>query len=295
MQLVQYARKARLRGIDIEEDTRVSPHATNREITRVFHKFDLDRNGEVSQPEFLAVMLTAGKQRRQAEAEFSRFDANGDGTISYDEFARSTVRMARRRQLRRRLLAEAIGSAFIAWFAGIASVAKASIGGFASASMMGMAVASAVYATRRYSGAHLNPAFTAAFVATGTFRPRDMPGYVLAQLVGATLAASAGHVALVVAPAARSLAVTTVRPSLAVEVLASFFLVLLVFMVGDEVRRGRLQASLAPMVIGGVVTLITVASANLGVCLNPAVGLGAMIISAVSGLTTPFALSLIHI
>ena len=38
------------------------------------------------------------------------------------------------------------------------------------------------------SGAHLNPAVTLAFAARGDFPWRRVPGYVLLQLVGATLA-----------------------------------------------------------------------------------------------------------
>jgi aquaporin Z len=38
------------------------------------------------------------------------------------------------------------------------------------------------------SGAHLNPAVSLAFAARGDFAWRRVPGYVLAQLLGGTLA-----------------------------------------------------------------------------------------------------------
>jgi glycerol uptake facilitator protein len=49
----------------------------------------------------------------------------------------------------------------------------------------GLAVAMAVYAVGRISGAHLNPAVTVALAATGAFEWAQVPGYVAAQLIGA--------------------------------------------------------------------------------------------------------------
>jgi glycerol uptake facilitator protein len=49
----------------------------------------------------------------------------------------------------------------------------------------GVAVAIAVYAVGRVSGAHLNPAFTIALAAIGSFAWIDVPGYVAAQMAGA--------------------------------------------------------------------------------------------------------------
>jgi glycerol uptake facilitator protein len=49
----------------------------------------------------------------------------------------------------------------------------------------GVAVAMAVYAVGRISGAHLNPAVTVGLAAIGSFPWADVPGYILAQMVGA--------------------------------------------------------------------------------------------------------------
>ena len=49
----------------------------------------------------------------------------------------------------------------------------------------GLAVAIAVYAVGRISGAHLNPAVTVALASIGAFAWGDVPGYVLAQMLGA--------------------------------------------------------------------------------------------------------------
>jgi glycerol uptake facilitator protein len=49
----------------------------------------------------------------------------------------------------------------------------------------GLAVAMAVYAVGRVSGAHLNPAVTVALASIGAFEWAEVPGYVLAQMLGA--------------------------------------------------------------------------------------------------------------
>ena len=48
----------------------------------------------------------------------------------------------------------------------------------------GVAVATAVYAVGRISGAHLNPAVTIGLAAIGSFSWSEVPGYIAAQLAG---------------------------------------------------------------------------------------------------------------
>ena len=52
-----------------------------------------------------------------------------------------------------------------------------------------MAVAIAVYCVGRISGAHINPAVTIGLAATGQFSWADVPGYIIAQLLGAFVGA----------------------------------------------------------------------------------------------------------
>ncbi|HEY7058943.1 MAG TPA: MIP/aquaporin family protein [Vicinamibacterales bacterium] len=49
----------------------------------------------------------------------------------------------------------------------------------------GVAVAMAVYAVGRISGAHINPAVTIALATIGSFAWAKVPGYIAAQLIGA--------------------------------------------------------------------------------------------------------------
>jgi glycerol uptake facilitator protein len=54
----------------------------------------------------------------------------------------------------------------------------------------GVAVAVAVYAVGRISGAHLNPAVTIALAAIGSFPWTEAPGYIAAQMIGAIAGAA---------------------------------------------------------------------------------------------------------
>lgn len=54
----------------------------------------------------------------------------------------------------------------------------------------GVAVALAVYAVGRISGAHLNPAVTVGLASIGSFPWPDVPGYIVAQVAGAFVGAA---------------------------------------------------------------------------------------------------------
>jgi aquaporin Z len=92
-------------------------------------------------------------------------------------------------------LAEALGTFFLC-FAGIAAILSGTsvVGGggglVAVALAHGLALSVAVNAFGGVSGAHFNPAVTAAMLATGRITPSWAGTYVAAQLVGATLAAA---------------------------------------------------------------------------------------------------------
>lgn len=54
----------------------------------------------------------------------------------------------------------------------------------------GLAVTMAVFAVGSVSGAHLNPAVTVALAINGDFAWADVPGYILAQMIGAIIGAT---------------------------------------------------------------------------------------------------------
>jgi len=90
---------------------------------------------------------------------------------------------------------EIIGT-FLLVFFGCGSVATAvavgaPVGLFQIAIIWGMGLASAIYLTGKLSGAHFNPAITIAFAFFTDFPAKRVPGYIMAQLIGAFLAAVA--------------------------------------------------------------------------------------------------------
>jgi hypothetical protein len=92
----------------------------------------------------------------------------------------------------RRLVAEAVGTFLLVLAATGASVVAAAshiaISRAAAVSAPGLTVLAVILSMGAISGAHLNPAVSLAFAARGDFPWRRVPGYVVAQLFGATLA-----------------------------------------------------------------------------------------------------------
>src|SRR5215470_869593 len=96
--------------------------------------------------------------------------------------------------LSRRLVAESVGT-FILVLGGCGSAVLAAafprvgIGLVGVAFAFGLTVLGCAYSLGPVSGCHLNPAVTLGLCTAGRFPWRDLPGYVLAQLVGAVVAA----------------------------------------------------------------------------------------------------------
>ncbi len=92
----------------------------------------------------------------------------------------------------RRLFSEILGTFFLVLVACGTSVVNAVSGGQislgASVAAPGLMVMVIILFMGATSGAHLNPAVSIAFAARGDFPWRRVPGYIIAQLVGATIA-----------------------------------------------------------------------------------------------------------
>src|SRR3954447_13562472 len=99
-----------------------------------------------------------------------------------------------------KLGAEVIGTAFLV-FIGVGSVpATLIVNGDAPFTMadlgmislaFGTIVVATVYALGHVSGNHINPAVTLGLAVTGKFPWREVPSYLVAQCVGATIGATA--------------------------------------------------------------------------------------------------------
>ena len=93
----------------------------------------------------------------------------------------------------RRLFSEALGTFFLVLVAaggGMMSQAfPNTISRTAAVTAPGLMVMAIILFMGKVSGAHLNPAVSLAFAARGDFPWRRVPGYIVVQLLGATLAA----------------------------------------------------------------------------------------------------------
>lgn len=90
---------------------------------------------------------------------------------------------------------ELLGTFLLVFFGcGVVATAvalQAPVGLFQVAIVWGLGLATAIFLTRKLSGAHLNPAMTLAFAVFTEFPAKRVPAYLAAQFLGAFLAATA--------------------------------------------------------------------------------------------------------
>jgi glycerol uptake facilitator protein len=147
----------------------------------------------------------------------------------------------------------------------------------------GTIVVATIYALGHVSGNHINPAVTLALASSGKFPWREVPGYLAAQVAGATLGALA--IVGVLGPKAHDvgLGVASFNTSLGVGNLQGFCAefvgtFILVFVIFGAIHR-KAATGFAGVAIGLVVfaAIIPVAPAT-GAAINPARVLGPMVI-----------------
>ncbi|MBE0693036.1 MAG: aquaporin Z [Aquamicrobium sp.] len=170
----------------------------------------------------------------------------------------------------KRLLAEFLGTFWLV-FGGCGSAVLAAaypeLGiGFVGVSLaFGLTVLTMAYAVGGISGGHFNPAVTVGLLAAGRFEARDLVPYVVAQLVGAVLAAAVLY--LIVSGKADFVSVGgfasngygeaspggySLTSALVIEVLLTFFFLIVIL----GATGGRVPAGFAPIAIGLALTLI---------------------------------------
>lgn len=176
--------------------------------------------------------------------------------------------------LSRALTAELLGTGALVFFGPGAAVVQAQtglLGHLGVAAVFGLTVTAVIAALAPISGAHINPAATLALFLAGQFpRARVLP-YVLAQLVGATLAAG---VLLALFGMKGTLGVTlpvgSVTQAFVLELVLTFFLLLV------ALRSGL------PWVVGGVVALEAAMGGPItGASMNPARSFGPALVAGV--------------
>lgn len=182
----------------------------------------------------------------------------------------------------RRLVAESLGTFFLV-FAGtgaivIDQVHGGVIGHVGISLVFGMVVLAMVQAFGDVSGAHLNPAVTLGFAVAGRFRWNEVPGYLLAQMVGAF---GASGLLKLLFPESGTLGATLpsggVMQSFVMEVVLTAGLMLVILSVSSGAKEKGLTAGIA---IGAMVALEAMIGGPVsGASMNPARSLAPALMS----------------
>jgi MIP family channel proteins len=182
----------------------------------------------------------------------------------------------------RKYLAEAIGT-FALVFAGTGAIVIDNVtGGGVShvgiALTFGLIVMAMIYAVGDISGAHLNPAVTLGFFFARRFRGRQVPLYVLSQIIGAILASAAlrsmlGNRAALGA----TLPLGSDWQSFFLEAILTGILMFVILCVSTGSKEIGMMAGIA---IGGVIGLDALFAGPIcGASMNPARSLAPAIVS----------------
>lgn len=182
----------------------------------------------------------------------------------------------------RRLLAEWLGTfVLVVVEAGGVVVSKLfhqDVNSAAHYASCGLIVMVIIYALGSTSGAHINPAITFAFAVRRDFPWRRVPGYWIAQLLGAIAAAGVirllfGDVQQLGAPLPHMSATVTFL----VEALLTFFLVTVVLGVAP---KGELVGNNMAISVGGTIALCGIFAGRIsGASMNPARSFGPYLVS----------------
>lgn len=162
----------------------------------------------------------------------------------------------------------------------------------------GLTVLTMAYAIGHISGCHLNPAVSVGLLFGGRFSAKDLPGYVIAQLLGAVAAAgvlyviASGQPSFVIHPesagafatngyAERSPGGYNLWACLVAEVVLTYFFLLVILGSTDK----RAPAGFAPLAIGLALTLIHLISIPVtNTSVNPARSTGPALFVGVAAL-----------
>jgi MIP family channel proteins len=157
----------------------------------------------------------------------------------------------------------------------VADARTGALGGTGVALAFAAVIAVMVYATGHVSGAHINPAITVGFAATGHFPWKRVPGYVAAQCLGAVVG---GGLLRWLVPASADLGATAplagfgLGQALVVEIVATGFLAFVIASVATDARATDPEDGLAIGLAVGLGALF--AGPLTGGSMNPARSLG---------------------
>ena len=188
----------------------------------------------------------------------------------------------------KKLIAEGIGTMFLVLLAcGSAVLAGPSIGGLGIGLCFGLVLVCLCYALGNISGCHVNPAVSFAMFLSGRMSGKDCVGYIVFQLLGATVGAgflfwfmnmAPGFTFGGTSPPSSYLATNVLHPgatsgmALLTEGLLTFFFVLIVLGATDPSKGFGKFAGLAIGLALGLVNIVGIPVDNCSV--NPARSFG---------------------
>ncbi|KAL6529958.1 hypothetical protein OROMI_028603 [Orobanche minor] len=181
-----------------------------------------------------------------------------------------------------KVVAELIGTYFVI-FAGCGSVAINKIyGGTITfpgiCATWGLIVMVMIYTVGHVSGAHFNPAVTIAFAIFRRFPWKQLPLYIMAQMMGSILASCTLSLLFNVTKEDYfgTVPVGSNGQSLAIEIIISF---LLMFVISGVATDSRAVGELAGLTVGMTIMLnVLVAGPISGASMNPARSIGPAIV-----------------
>lgn len=192
----------------------------------------------------------------------------------------------------KKYFAELFGTMFLVLLAcGSAVLAGPSIGGLGIGICFGLVLICLCYCIGNISGCHVNPAVSFAMLVAGKMSGKDFVGYVVAQLIGATIGAGLLYWLIASAPdfnfggitGTNDLATNVLQPgatssmALIAETLLTMFFVLIILGATDEKVGFGKFAGLAIGVGLGLVNIVGIPVDNCSV--NPARSFGPAVFS----------------
>ncbi len=189
----------------------------------------------------------------------------------------------------KKLFAEGVGTMFLVLLAcGSAVLAGLSIGGLGIGLCFGLVLICLCYCIGNISGCHVNPAVSFAMYISGRMSGKECAGYIIAQLIGATVGAAFLYFFVAMAPefnfggttaqSGSNLATNVLQPgatsgmALLAEILLTFFFVLVILGATDADKGFGKFAGLAIGLALGLVNIVGIPVDNCSV--NPARSFG---------------------
>ncbi len=187
-------------------------------------------------------------------------------------------------------IAEIIGTMFLIIFGGgvvagvVLNKSKSQNGGWIVITMAwGIGVAVAVYLVGGISGAHLNPAVTVALASIGDFPWKEVPAYILAQMIGGFLGGvvvwlhylphweATEDKGAKLAVFSTGPAIRNYKANLLSEIIGTFVLIVGILGIGAN----KFTDGLNPLIVGFLIIVIGLSlGGTTGYAINPARDLG---------------------